>query len=121
MEIVLSKIRFFADNTFIFRVADQQSTQVLNSDLEKIISWAWDWKMLFNPDISKQALEVIFSNNKTISTFDPLVFNTIPVKQVIETMHIGMILDNRLNFESHIAKKIPKANQGLGILKQLKK
>ena len=35
-------------------------------------------------------------------------------------MHIGMILNNRLNFESHIAKKIAKANQGLGILKQLK-
>ena len=76
-EIVSSDIRLFADDTFIFRIANQQSTQYLNSDLEKITSWAWDWKMLFNPDISKQALEVIFSNNKTISTFDPLVFKSL--------------------------------------------
>ena len=68
-EIVSSDIRLFADDTFIFRIADQQSTQLLNSDLESITSWAWDWKMLFNPDISKQALEVIFSNKKNISTF----------------------------------------------------
>ena len=107
-EIVSSDIRLFADDTFIFRIADQQSTQLLNSDLESITSWAWDWKMLFNPDISKQALEVIFSNKKNISTFQPLVFNTIPVKQVSETMHIGMILDCRLNFDSHIEKKLPK-------------
>ena len=77
--------------------------------------------MLFNPDISKQALEVIFSNKKNISTFQPLVFIIIPVKQVSDTIHIGMIPDCRQNFDSHIEKKIAKANQGLGILWQLKK
>ena len=33
----------------------------LNNDLRKISNWAFQWKMSFNPDPSKQAQEVIFS------------------------------------------------------------
>ena len=32
-----------------------------NSDLEKINDWAFQWKMTFNPDCSKQTQEIIFS------------------------------------------------------------
>ena len=61
-EVITSDIRIFADDTFIFRTANSDSTRLLNDDLAKITDWAWRWKMLFNPDISKQAAEVIFSN-----------------------------------------------------------
>ena len=61
-EVITSDIRIFADDTFIFRTANSDSTRLLNDDLAKITDWAWRWKMLFNPDISKQAVEVIFSN-----------------------------------------------------------
>ena len=37
------------------------SASHLNSDLSKISNWAFQWKMSFNPDPSKQAQEVIFS------------------------------------------------------------
>ena len=61
-EVVESDINIFADDTFIFHIIDQFSTQILNSDLEKITTWANQWKMSFNPDITKQAIEIIFSN-----------------------------------------------------------
>ena len=61
-EVIESDVRIFADDTFIFRKADQHSSEALNRDLEKITQWAFQWKMLFNPDMSKQAVEVIFSN-----------------------------------------------------------
>ena len=61
----LSDIRIFADDTFIFRVVDPTSTAVLNNDLRNITAWALQWKMLFNPDMSKQAVEVIFSLKKS--------------------------------------------------------
>ena len=32
-----------------------------NKELVKISRWAYQWKMLFNPDINKQATEVYFS------------------------------------------------------------
>ena len=38
-----------------------------------------------------------------------------------ETKHLGMILDSKLNFQSHLSEKIAKANSGLGVMIQLKK
>ena len=38
-----------------------ESANQMNMDLEKISLWTYQWKMSFNPDISKQAQEVIFS------------------------------------------------------------
>ena len=37
-----------------------KGTNDLNNDLTKITKWAFEWKMSFNPDISKQAHEVCF-------------------------------------------------------------
>ena len=53
----------FADDTLLFSVVHDvyQSGINVNDDLEKINSWAFQWKMSFNPDINKQAQEVIFS------------------------------------------------------------
>ena len=120
---VESDIRIFADDTFIFRIVDKNSnsTQELNEDLARITEWARKWKMVFNPDMSKQAVEVNFSTKRTPSVFEPLTFNGIPVKQALETKHIGMLLDSKLNFKNHITEKLAKANQGLGVLKQLSK
>ena len=116
-----SDIRIFADDTFIFTIADENSSVRLDRDLEKINSWAIKWKMLFNPDITKQAVEVIFSNKRHNQNFAPLNFNNIPVKTVSETKHLGMVLDAKMSFESHLNNKIARANQGLGIMKHLKK
>ena len=120
-EVVDSDIRIFADDTFIFRLADQNSSEALNRDLENITKWAYQWKMLFNPDISKQAVEIIFSNKREKSIHIPLTFNGIPVKLADETKHLGMILDSKLSFEKHIDEKLAKSRQGLGLMKQLKK
>ena len=122
IDSVESDIQIFADDTFIFRLADHSSTEELNRDLDRITMWAHQWKMVFNPDLSKQAVEVIFSRRNVKSTLpDQLIFNNIPVKTVSETKHLGMILDEKLNFESHLSEKIAKAKQGLGLMKQLKK
>ena len=121
IEVVESDIRIFADDTFIFRIVDQFSTDILNSDLRKISAWAKQWKLVFNPNIEKQAVEIVFSNNKYKTIVVPLTFNDVPVKQVEETKHLGMILDSRLNFESHMENKLAKARRGLGLMKQLKK
>lgn len=121
IDCVDSEIRIFADDTFIFRVVDENSTTKLNQDLEKITEWANQWKMIFNPDITKAAVEITFSRKRTPSQFETLMFNNIPVKQAVETKHLGMILDSKLNFKKHISEKLAKANQGLGVMKQLSK
>ena len=62
----------------------------------------------------------LFQTKKNKSIFPPLNFNGIPVKQVDETQHLGMILDSNLSFNNHLENKIAKANQGLGVMIQLK-
>ena len=69
--------------------------------------------------IGKQAIEVIFSHKKDKPVHPPLSFNGIPVKRESHTEHLGVILDERLNFRLHIQEKIKKANKGLGLLKFL--
>ena len=122
IDSVESDIRIFADDTFIFRIFDPSSIDALNRDLERITRWAHQWKMVFNPDATKPAIGVIFtrSNVKRVLP-NKLVFNGYDVIMEDETKHIGMILDEKLNFESHLSAKISKARQGLGLMKHLKK
>ena len=120
---ISSNMRLFADDSSLFiKVRNIEDTQEqLTSDLDKITNWAWQWKMEFNPDINKQAIEVIFSHKKKKPVHPPLFFNGIPVKRETYTKHLGVFLDQRLTFRKHIEEKIKKANQGLGLLKFLSK
>ena len=58
-----SSPRPFGDDTSLFSVVQDTnlSTNALNNDLLEINNWAYQWKTSFNPDLSKQAQEVIFS------------------------------------------------------------
>ena len=58
-----TNVKLFADDTSLFSIVHNMNTSTtnLNNDLNKIKNWAIQWKMNFNPDPSKQALEVMFS------------------------------------------------------------
>ena len=74
---IQSHINFFADDTSIFSVmTDKISASVsLNEDLNLISNWAYTWKMSFNPDLSKQAKEIIFSKKQSNIQLPVLTFN----------------------------------------------
>ena len=121
IKVVGSDIRIFADDTFIFRIVNSTSATELMKDLNAITRWSVQWKLEFNPTMTKQAVEVLFSNNKIKSKLDPLVLNGILIKQEDETKHLGFTLDSKLQYQSHIEEKLAKARSGLGLMKQLKK
>ncbi len=77
--------------------------------------------MQFNPDITKQAIEVIFSWKKVKPDHATLSFNDIPVARKTFTKHLGVILDDKLNFRMHMSEAIIKAKKGLNVLKFLSK
>ena len=54
--------KIFADDTSLFsKVNDKSNSNTqLNSDLEKVSKWTFQWKMSFNSDPNKQTLEVCF-------------------------------------------------------------
>ena len=75
--------------------------------------------MSFNPDVSKQAHEVIFSRKRSVSSHPPLTFNNIPVAQTNSQKHLGMQLDKKLNFEEHLKKVESKVNKTIDIVRKL--
>ena len=77
--------------------------------------------MVFNPDITKQAIEVIFSVKKKKPIHPDLNFNGIPVAREDSTKHLGVRLDSKLNFSKHITEAVRKATKGLSLLKYLSK
>ena len=71
-----SNVKSFADDTSLFSVVNKAivSASRLSNDLVKIRDYTFNWKMLFNPDLTKQVEEFIFSktNHYWYSSF--LVF-----------------------------------------------
>ena len=57
-------VKIFTDDTSLFALFRDQHTSSdnLNRDLGRTYEWAIQWKMSFNPDPSKQAVEVYFSH-----------------------------------------------------------
>ena len=83
----------------------------MNSDLSKISNWTFQWKMIFNPDPSKQVQEVIFSHKIQKSSHPSIYFNNKSVKQVPSQKHLGLILDNKLNFQEYFKNILNKVNK----------
>ena len=113
--------KLFADDTSIFSVVNDinVSCNQLNSDLSLINKWAFQWKMLFNPDPNKSATEVVFSHKLKQYLHPSVRFNNLPVVSQPSTKHLGMVLDSKLDFNIHINEKIFKANKGIGLIKKL--
>ena len=76
---IISDAKLFADDTSLFTVMynEETSATVLNNHLNLIKQWAFQWKMQFNPDVNKQAVEVILSCKRNKPAHPPRFFNDI--------------------------------------------
>ena len=92
--------RLFADDTFLFHVVNDTdiSANVLKHDLNAIKNWAFQWKISFNPDPTKQAEQVIVSSRSIKAEHPPISFNNSAAAIVLHHKHIGLVLDQSLTF-----------------------
>ena len=53
---IKSEMRLFADGSFLFTKVEgiERTQEKIEGDLATIGRWAYQWKMVFNPDITKQ-------------------------------------------------------------------
>ena len=116
-------MRLFADDSSLFTCVKgvNLTHDKLVKDLQAVTSWAYQWKMVFNPDMSKQAVEVIFSCKKHKPDHLELNFNGIPIAREPFTKQLGVYLDSWLNFSKHIKEQVLKAMKGVSLLKFLSK
>ena len=98
-----------------------QSAADLNHDLDLIQKWAFQWKMQFNPDPTKQATQMIFSCKQKSPQHPPLFFNGFEIPLALHQKHLGLILIPNLSFSKHVYEKIKKADKHIGIIKHLSK
>ena len=73
--------------------------------------------MSFNPDVNKQAQEVIFSRKMKSNIHLALVLNNI-LSQVNFQKHLGITLDFKLTFEEHLLDVFKKVNKIISLLLQ---
>ena len=67
--------------------------------------------MSLNPDISKQAQELIFSRKAVKESHPVVFFNDVPVARCSTHKHLSMDLDEKLNFGHHLTEKNCKSQQ----------
>ena len=113
--------KLFADDTSLFTVVYDENvpTEQLNRDLKIIAEWAYQWKMQSNPDVTKQAIQVNFSQKRDEPIQPPIYFNESEVVIKPEQKHLGMILHSSLNFQSHVREKIVSARRGIGVIRYM--
>ena len=110
-----STTKLFADDTSLFSVVNDvtQSTNKLNDDLDKISNWAYQWKISFHPDKSKQGMgNYIFSYNSENNS-SPVIFYNMAVVCSFCQKHLRIYLNEKLNFPDYIKEKSSKANKGI--------
>ena len=107
--------KLFADDTSLFSI--YHDLNVSANDLNH--DWAYQWKMNFNPDPSKQAQEIIFSRKIQENFHPPLYFNNIKVEQTALQKHLGMFLDAKLDFKEHLKNMSVKVNKSTALLRKL--
>ena len=117
-----SLAKLFAGDTSLFSTVYNPllSAEIMNKNLIKINEWAYQWKMYFNSDITKQAQKVIFSRKSKKIDHPTVYFNHAPVPHTDCHKHLGMYLDEKLNFLQHIKEKTSKANRGIGVIQKLR-
>ena len=120
-EGLTTSAKLFANDTSLFSVVHDSaaSTAFLNDDLLKISRWAYQWKMIFNPDVSKQAQEIVFSRKPNVSNHATVYFNNVPVIRDNIQKHLGLFLDSKLSFFDHINEKIKKATKEVNVIRKM--
>ena len=85
----------------------------------KINDLAFQWKAKFNPDLKKQAQEMIFSRKINRINHQTLHFNQNLVKSSSTHKHLGMVLDATLDFSLHLKNMQKKVNKTIRLLYKL--
>ena len=95
-----SVIKLFADDTSMYLSLENPTirAEVLNSDLQKIMTWANKWKVNFN----QAKTELMNITNKRNPQFLPLHFGNDTLQSTEIHKHLGVILQNNCKWDSHI-------------------
>ena len=102
-----SIMKLFADDTSIVSVIQNK-----NNSASKLVTGPTHAKCLLTRISQK-----IFSRKFTKEDHPPIYFNDIPVTQTTVQKHIGMYLDEKLNYNTHMKAKLSNVYKGIGLFR----
>ena len=115
-----STLSLFADDTaaWVFKGENKEEAErKMQENIDAISRWADDWKMTLNTDKTK--VMVISSNSKDHKWKPSLFLKGEQLEVVKEYKFLGVIIDNQLRFNSHVAKTVAKCKRRNNLLRCL--
>ena len=98
--------KLFADNTSLFSVIKnkKESASDLRDDLDMTSTLAYNWKC-HSIQTPKNPLTKNCSLEKNSNIIHPIIyFNDVLVQRANQQKHLGIVLDEKLNFKCHVDK-----------------
>ena len=121
---ISNRILAYADDTSLYAhipspILRPSVSDSLTEDLNKIHAWCLQWGMKLNPTKSK---EMIVSRSRTLLPEHPrLLINGTSIIKSDQLKLLGVTLDSKLTFETHLRNVSRGISQKLGILRKSKK
>ena len=110
---VTSQIRLFADDAILYRQIDSPSDQQdLQNDLNILVDWSKAWLMDFNP---QKCVTITITHKKKPCVFDYTI-NGQTLQNVKSHPYLGVHLDSKLTWTTHIDLMVGKATRSLNFL-----
>ncbi|PFX17895.1 Retrovirus-related Pol polyprotein from type-1 retrotransposable element R1 2 [Stylophora pistillata] len=112
----------YADDTHLtYAGSNLENVQFcLNEDLENVFNWLQANKLTLN--MTKTEFMLIGSRQRlnTLTASPTIRMNNTQVSQVTATKSLGVIIDDKLDWHSHIEKLTKKIASGIGALKRIR-
>ena len=114
-------VNIFAHDTSLSSTTTSPATSLsnLNEDSLKAKQWYYQWKMSFNPDITKQAQEIMSFRKKNDTSHPSLYFNNVRIQRQFVKKHLALFLNENLSFLELIEAKIKKVTVGDNLMPKL--
>lgn len=112
-------IKLFADDTFLCAQNDdiELLEEEVNVQINKVYQWLASNKLTLN--ISKSKFMII-SNKKRIKSNFNVSINDSPLEKCDNYKYLGVIIDNKLNWKSHVEYISTKISKACGVLSKLR-
>ena len=114
-------VTLYADDTVLF-ISDKSLHNIksyMNSDLEKLNNWLKLNHLTLS--ISKSKFMIIGSSQR-LNKIDSISFkvDNIDLDEVSSFKYLGIVINNRLNWQDHVDQMFSKINKKLGLLKRIR-
>ena len=114
-DVIQCFIKLFADDSKLYRrVSKIEHVEILQSCLNRAVTWADIWEMFFNLikchhlHIGKNSIGQFYTMESSEGTKR--------LETVTSEKDLGVIIDKSLSFTEHISSKVSVANRNLGLI-----